>query len=68
MEDEKRTVKLSELKARVARAEYDVDVDAVAEAFVVRMREVHGALRRADVRALVGDAALEEIELPAASA
>ena len=65
MDDETRTVKITELKAQIARAAYDVDVDAVAEAFVSRMLAVHGALRRADVRALLGDAALAELKLPA---
>lgn len=55
MEDIK-TVKLNDLRARIARADYDVDVDAVADAFVTRMLAVHGALRRADVRELLGDA------------
>ncbi|MDO8211507.1 flagellar biosynthesis anti-sigma factor FlgM [Conexibacter sp. CPCC 206217] len=54
--DETRAMKIDELRNRIARADYDVDVDAVAEAFVVRMLAVHGALRRADVRALLGDA------------
>ena len=64
-DDHTRHVTVIELKARIARADYDVDVDAVAEAFVTRMLAVHGALRRADVRALLGDAALNEISLPA---
>ena len=58
--DDTRTVKINDLRTRIARADYDVDVDAVAEAFVARMLAVHGALRRADVRALLGDA-YEEI-------
>jgi hypothetical protein len=66
MDDEIKTVKLGELKERIATAQYDVDVEAVAEAFVKRMREVHSALRRADVRALIGDAAVDELQLPAA--
>jgi hypothetical protein len=66
MDDEIKTMKLTELKARVASAEYDVDVDAVAEAFVARMREVHRALRRADVRALLSDPAFDELQLPVA--
>ncbi|HMJ02546.1 MAG TPA: hypothetical protein VK506_06370 [Conexibacter sp.] len=65
MDDHKKTVKITELKAQIERAAYDVDVDAVAEAFVTRMLAVHGALRRADVRALLGDAALSEIQLTA---
>ena len=65
MDDENTTVKVTELKAQIERAAYDVDVDAVAEAFVSRMLAVHGALRRADVRALLGDAALDEIQLTA---
>lgn len=65
MDDEIRTMKLIELKASVARAQYEVDVDAVAEAFVARMRSVHGALCRADVRALLGERALDELRLPA---
>ncbi len=65
MDDEIRNVKLTELKARVANAQYDVDVDAVAEAFVARMREAHSALLRADVHALLGDAAFDELQLPA---
>ncbi|MDW5593303.1 hypothetical protein VSS74_03075 [Conexibacter stalactiti] len=51
-----KTVKINDLRARIERADYDVDVDAVAEAFVSRMLVVHGALRRADVRELLGDA------------
>jgi hypothetical protein len=66
MDDEIRTMKLTELKAKVARAQYDVDVDAVAEAFVARMLAVRGALRRADVRALLSEQALGELRLPAA--
>lgn len=65
MEGESRTMTITDLKARVARAEYDVDADAVARAFVARMLAVHGALRRADVCALLGDQALEEIRLSA---
>ena len=57
MDDENTNVKVAELKARIARAEYDVDVHAVASAFVTRMLRVHAALRRADVRELLGDAA-----------
>jgi hypothetical protein len=60
-----KTVKITELKAQIERAAYDVDVNAVAEAFVSRMLAVHGALRRADVRALLGDAALDEIHISA---
>jgi hypothetical protein len=63
--DDENTMKVTELKARVARAEYDVDADAVAEAFVRRMLAVHGALRRADVRALLGGS-FDELWLPAA--
>lgn len=55
-----RTVKIKDLRTRIARADYEVDVDAVAEAFVAKMMVVHGALRRADVRELLGDA-YEEI-------
>jgi hypothetical protein len=62
MNDENTTVKLTELRARIDRAAYDVDVEAVAEAFVSRMLAMHGALRRADVRALLGDAALTGIQ------
>ena len=65
MESEKNTMRITELKAQIERAAYDVDVDAVAEAFVSRMLAVHGALRRADVRALLGDSALDEIRAPA---
>ena len=65
MDDETPTVNIAELKARIDRAAYDVDVEAVAEAFVSRMLVVQGALRRADVRALLGDAALAEIRAPA---
>ncbi len=65
MDDETNTMRITELKAQIERAAYDVDVDAVAEAFVTRMLAVHGALRRADVRALLGDAALSEIRLTA---
>ena len=65
MDDETNTMRITELKAQVERATYQVDVDAVAEAFVTRMLAVHGALRRADVRALLGDAALSEIRLTA---
>lgn len=65
MEDESKTVKITELKARIERADYAVDNDAVATAFVKRMLAVHGALRRADVRALLGEGAVEEIRLSA---
>ncbi len=65
MDDEIRTMKLTELKTRVARAQYDVDVDAVAEAFVARMLAAHAALRRADVRALLGERTARELRLPA---
>ena len=65
MDEESRTVKITELRAQIERAAYDVDVDAVAEAFVARMLAVRGALRRADVRALLGDPALSELHLPA---
>ncbi len=58
--DDIKTVKLNDLRSRIARDGYDVDVDAVADAFVTRMLAVHGALRRADVRDLLGDA-YEEI-------
>jgi hypothetical protein len=54
--DDIKSMKIRDLRARIARADYDVDVDAVAEAFVTRMLAVHGALRRADVRELLGDA------------
>jgi hypothetical protein len=63
MDDQDPTVKITELKAQIERAAYDVDVDAVAEAFVSRMQAARGALRRADVRALLGDAALAELRL-----
>jgi len=65
MDDENTTVRIDELKAQIERATYDVDVEAVAEAFVSRMLAVHGALRRADVRALLGEAALGELKLSA---
>ena len=65
MNNENITVKLTDLKAQIDGAAYQVDVDAVAEAFVSRMCAVHGALRRADVRALLGDATLAEIASPA---
>ncbi|HEY4277512.1 MAG TPA: hypothetical protein VGM91_04780 [Conexibacter sp.] len=52
-------MKVNDLKARIARADYDVDVDAVAEAFVARMLAVHAALRRQDVQRLLGDAWFE---------
>ncbi|HZV73674.1 MAG TPA: hypothetical protein VFF79_08170 [Conexibacter sp.] len=58
-------MRVTELKTQIACATYDVDVDAVAQAFVSRMLAVHGALRRADVRALLGDAALDEMRLSA---
>jgi len=61
MDDENTTMRITEIKAQIDRAAYQVDVDAVAEAFVSRMLAMHGALRRADVRALLGDAALSEI-------
>jgi hypothetical protein len=64
-DDANTTMKVTELKAQVASASYDVDCHAVAEAFVSRMLAVHGALRRADVRALLGDKALDEMRLPA---
>jgi hypothetical protein len=53
--DRTNTVKVNDLKARIARADYDVDVDAVAEAFIARMIAVHAALRRRDVQRLLGD-------------
>lgn len=65
MDDENTPMKVIELRAQIERAAYDVDVNAVAEAFVSRMLAVHGALRRADVRALLGDAALDEMQLTA---
>jgi hypothetical protein len=65
MDDENTTMRINELKAQIDRAAYQVDVDAVAEAFVSRMLAVHGALRRADVRALLGAAAYDEMQLPA---
>ncbi|HYV17099.1 MAG TPA: hypothetical protein VE972_13890 [Conexibacter sp.] len=65
MNDEITNMKVTELKARIARAEYDVDVHAVASAFVTRMLRVHATLRRADVRELLGDAC-EGTQLPAA--
>jgi len=65
MDDETNTMKIAELKAQIERATYDVDVDAVAAAFVSRMLAAHAALRRADVRALLGDSALDEIRAPA---
>jgi hypothetical protein len=65
MNDKKNTVRITELRAQIECAAYDVDVKAVAEAFVSRMLAVHGALRRADVRALLGDAALDEMQLTA---
>lgn len=65
MDDENTTMRINELKAQIDRAAYHVDVDAVADAFVSRMLAVHGALRRADVRALLGDAAFDEIRQPA---
>ncbi len=55
-------MKLNELKARVAREDYDIDPDVVAEALVNRMLAVHRALRRTDVRELLGDG-LPEISL-----
>lgn len=63
--DQNKTMRITELKAQVEHATYHVDVDAVAEAFVTRMLAVHGALRRADVRALLGDKALSEMRLTA---
>ena len=65
MDDENRTVKVTELKAQIERAAYHVDADVVAEAFVARMLAMHGALRRADVRALLGESALDEMRLTA---
>lgn len=65
MDDENRNMRIAELKEQIERAAYDVDVDAVAEAFVARMLAVHGALRRADVRALLGETALDELRLSA---
>jgi hypothetical protein len=61
--DEKRTMKITEIRAQIDRASYDVDVAAVAEAFVSRMLAVRGAQRRADVRELLGDATLRQIAL-----
>lgn len=65
MDDGNRTVKITEIKAQIERASYDVDVAAVAEAFIARMRAVRGAQRRADVRELLGESALEQFTLPA---
>jgi len=65
MDDENTTMKVTQLKAQIDRAAYEVDVHAVADAFVLRMLAVHGALRRADVRALLSDAALDEMRLSA---
>lgn len=65
MDHETTRMRITELKAQIERATYDVDVEAVAEAFVSRMLAMHGALRRADVRALLGDAALSEMRLTA---
>jgi hypothetical protein len=55
MEDIRR-MKIDDLRSRIARADYDVDADAVAVAFLKRMLVVHRALRRVDVRELLGDA------------
>jgi len=63
MDDQNPTMRINELKAQIDRAAYQVDVDAVAEAFVSRMLAVHGALRRADVRALLGDATVAELRV-----
>ena len=63
MDDQNPTMRINELKAQIDRAAYQVDVDAVAEAFVSRMLAVHGALRRADVRALLGDATAAELRV-----
>lgn len=63
MED--KTMKITEIRAQIERASYHVDVAAVAEAFVSRMLVVRGAQRRADVRALLGDATFEQIRLSA---
>lgn len=65
MEDESRTVKITELKAQIDEASYDVDADAVARAFVSRMIAAHSALRRADVCALLSVRTVEEIRLSA---
>jgi hypothetical protein len=65
MDDETTTMRITELRAQIDRATYDIDVEAVAEAFVSRMLVVHRALRRTDVRALLGDPALAELRLPA---
>jgi hypothetical protein len=63
MDDENTTMRINEIRAQIDGAAYRVDVDAVAEAFVSRMFAAHAALRRADVRALLGDAALAEIRV-----
>jgi len=65
MDDEGNTMKVTDLKARVARAEYAVDADAVAEAFVRRMLAARGAMRRADVRRLLGGRAFDELGVSA---
>lgn len=62
---EGRTVKITELKARIECADYDVDTEAVAGAVVERALAVHGALRRTDVSELLDDPALDEIRLSA---
>jgi anti-sigma-28 factor FlgM len=44
-----RTVKLNALKDRIARDEYAVDVDAVADALIRRMRDARAATPHAAV-------------------
>lgn len=66
MDEDTRTMKLSQLKARIASAEYHVDADAVAQAFLDRMLKMQSALRRADARELLGEAARAELRMPAA--
>lgn len=62
MDDQDTTVRITELKAQIERAAYDVDVEAVAEAFMSRMLAAQAAVRRADVRALLGDSAVAQLQ------
>jgi len=61
VDDESRQMTISDLTARIERAEYDIDVDAVAKAFVMRMLALRSARLGADAPREAG-----ERRLPAA--
>jgi hypothetical protein len=55
MDDESRHMTISDLTARIERAEYHIDVDAVAKAFVMRMLALRSARMGSDVPREAGD-------------